>query len=102
MLGAVPGAAFSCGRVELAPGDTLVAFSDGVAECRNAREDEFGSERLAAAVRTCGGSSATQTLFSALGTVLDFSGGRPLDDDLTLMVVHRRGAPQPSLAAKAN
>ena len=93
MLGAVPGAAFCCGRVEFAPGDTLVAFSDGVAECRNAREEEFGSARLAAAVRACGGMSATQSLFSTLGTVLDFSGGRPLDDDLTLMVVHRRGAP---------
>ena len=34
--------------------------------------------------------SAAEVLFSTLGTVLDFAGGRTLEDDLTLMVVRRR------------
>jgi sigma-B regulation protein RsbU (phosphoserine phosphatase) len=95
MLGALPGAAFQCGRATLEPGDTLVAYTDGVVECRNARDEEFGARRLANVASGAATASASQTLFSTLGTVLDFAGGRPLDDDLTLLVVHRR-APSPA------
>jgi sigma-B regulation protein RsbU (phosphoserine phosphatase) len=90
MLGALPGAKFQCGRATLEPGDTLIAFTDGVVECRNAPDEEFGSRRLANAAGGAATAPASQTLFSTLGTVLDFAGGRPLDDDLTLLVVHRR------------
>jgi serine phosphatase RsbU (regulator of sigma subunit) len=95
MLGALPDATFQCGRATLDPGDTLVAYSDGVIESRNARGEEFGARRLANAASGAATTSASQTLFATLGTVLDFAGGRPLDDDLTLLVVHRR-APSPA------
>jgi len=103
VLGAVREAAFTCGRVRLEPRDTLVAYSDGVVETRGPIRhstphtlhptpclEEFGVQRLCDAVRAANGSSAGHTLFSTLGTVLDFAGGRPLEDDLTLMVVRRR------------
>lgn len=90
MLGAMPEAAFETGRALLEPGDTLMACTDGVVECRNVRDEEFGTKRLATLAGAAGGASASQRLFSTLGAVLDFAGGRPLDDDLTLMVVQRR------------
>lgn len=90
MLGAMPGAAFEAGCVFLEAGDTLLACTDGVVECRNARDDEFSLKRLASVADTAAGGSASQRLFSTLGAVLDFSSGRQLEDDLTLMVVHRR------------
>ncbi len=118
VLGAVREAAFTCGRVRLEPGDTLVAYSDGVVESRGpvhsatsplathhsprfdsrspsrakveGLSEEFGVQRLSGAVRATNGSSASQALFSTLGTVLDFASGHPLEDDLTLMVVRRR------------
>src|SRR5258706_15030435 len=37
MLGAMPQAAFQSGRVRLNPGDMLIAYSDGVTDCRNAQ-----------------------------------------------------------------
>jgi sigma-B regulation protein RsbU (phosphoserine phosphatase) len=102
MLGALPGAGFESGRVTLEPGDSLVAYTDGVVESRGptaqSREEEFGTRRLCAAVEETRGAPASQTLFSALGTALDFANGRPLEDDLTLMVVHRRPAPAPRAA----
>jgi len=96
MLGAVPQANFVCGRVLLEHGDTLLACTDGVLECRNPREEEFGAERLAAAVASAGSVRAGQILFSTLATALDFAGGRKLDDDLTMFVVHRRVASLPA------
>ena len=38
LLGALEGAEFQSGELMLEPGDTLVAYSDGVLECRNLRE----------------------------------------------------------------
>ena len=87
MLGAVAGATFNCGRVRLGHGDTLVMYSDGLIECRNARDEEFGTRGLLAAARAAAGSSASATLFSLLGAVQDFAGGHSRGDDLTLMVL---------------
>jgi serine phosphatase RsbU (regulator of sigma subunit) len=89
MLGAVKGADFQTGRLNLDPGDMLVAYSDGVTECRNASDDEFDMERLTAAVTAVSGATATKALFSLLGTVLDFAGSCSPGDDMTLMVVRR-------------
>ncbi|MCL4523991.1 MAG: serine/threonine-protein phosphatase [Acidobacteria bacterium] len=100
MLGAIPQAKFETGRVILEAGDTLVAFSDGVVECCNAKDEEFGSNRLAAAAAAAGGVAANRALFSTLGAVLDFAGGRPPGDDLTLLVVHRRAAAGAEVAAR--
>lgn len=91
MLGAFQDAPFASGTIQLNPGDRLIAYSDGVTECRNSQDQEFGMERLSAAARAVGGASANQALFSTLATVLDFAGGCPPEDDLTLLVV-RRGA----------
>jgi len=89
MLGAMSNGSFHTGMVTLYPGHTLIACSDGVTECQNSRDEEFELTRLSAAARAAGGGSASQTLFSALGAVLDFADGCPLGDDLTLLVVRR-------------
>src|SRR6266446_8852745 len=89
MLGAMSNGTFHTGIVTLYPGHTLFACSDGVTECQNSRDEEFELARLSAAARAAGGGNASQTLFSALGAVLDFADGCPLGDDLTLLVVRR-------------
>ena len=91
MLGALQRAEFHSGKVRLNPGDMLVAYSDGVTECRNSRDEEFGMERLSAAAAAVRGASANEALFSTLGAVLDFADECPPGDDLTLVVVRRRG-----------
>jgi serine phosphatase RsbU (regulator of sigma subunit) len=99
MLGAVALAKFETGRVTLQAGETLVAYSDGVVECCNANEEEFGTNRLATAAAAAGSATANRALFSTLGAVLDFAGGRPPGDDLTLLVLHRRASALVELAA---
>jgi serine phosphatase RsbU (regulator of sigma subunit) len=90
ILGAARGAKYDSGRVTLDPGDTLIAYSDGVTECRNPRDEEFDTKRLSTAAGAASGISASQALFSTLGAVLDFADGCAPNDDLTLLVVRRR------------
>src|SRR5712671_4375880 len=90
MLGALQKAAYDSGSVRLNPGDMLLAYSDGVTECRNSEDEEFVMGRLSAAANAVGGASANQVLFSTLGAVLDFADACSPEDDLTLLVIRRR------------
>jgi serine phosphatase RsbU (regulator of sigma subunit) len=88
-LGAIEGAEFELGELILEPGDTLVAYSDGVLECRNTSEEEFGFDRIVAALRHADSSSAQSTLMMLLATLQDFANGSPLCDDVSLTVIQR-------------
>ena len=90
MLGALQEGVYDSGRVRLNPGDMLLAYSDGVTECRNSEDEEFEIGRLSAAANAVGGASANQVLFSTLGAVLDFAGACSPEDDLTFLVIRRR------------
>jgi len=92
MLGALHEATYNSATVRLNPGDMLLAYSDGLTECRNPQDEEFEMARLTAAAEAVSGASANQVLFSTLGAVLDFADTCPPGDDLTLLVVRRREA----------
>lgn len=94
LLGVIPEPGFSGGRGELRDGDVLLAYSDGVVECRNDLDAEFGLERLEAQARQARGGSAATVLFSVLGALQDFAAPCPLIDDTSLVVVRRRPSPR--------
>jgi len=89
LLGAVSGASFVKGSVELRDGDVLVAYSDGILEAHNYADQEFGFDQLEAELRRAPSSSADAVLFSVLGAVQDFVGGCPQGDDMSLLIVRR-------------
>jgi serine phosphatase RsbU (regulator of sigma subunit) len=89
MLGALHEAAYNVGTVRMGPGDMLLAYSDGLTECRNPRDEEFETGRLSAAAKAISGANANQVLFSTLAAVLDFADSCPPNDDLTLLVIRR-------------
>jgi sigma-B regulation protein RsbU (phosphoserine phosphatase) len=89
LLGAIEGAEYQTGELVLEPGDTLVAYSDGVLECRSPADEEFGVDRLIAALREAQQQSAHDTLMMLLAAVQDFANGHPLCDDLSLTVIQR-------------
>ncbi|MBV8632414.1 MAG: serine/threonine-protein phosphatase [Silvibacterium sp.] len=89
LLGAIEDARFASAALLLAPGDTLVAYSDGVLECANAAGEEFGAERLLETVRCTEGQSAHTKLMMLLAALQDFANGTPLRDDVSLTVIQR-------------
>src|SRR6202167_2174947 len=89
LLGALEGAEFQSGELMLEPGDTLVAYSDGVLECRNTAGEEFGLDRLMASLLDARQQSAQATLMMLLAAIHDFANGSPLLDDVSLTLIQR-------------
>jgi len=90
LLGLFPDAPYEDGSVELEPGDVLVLYTDGITEALNAREEEFGEERLVEVVRSVGHRSSSEIVQAIQQAVEDFTGGTPQADDFTLVVVKAR------------
>jgi sigma-B regulation protein RsbU (phosphoserine phosphatase) len=91
VLGALKDAEFAGGQTGLGPGDVVLGYSDGIAECRNVLGEEFGGERLWSALEASRSPSAIAKLFSVLGAVEDFAGIHQREDDIALLVVEREG-----------
>ncbi len=75
--------------VEFVQGSTLVLFTDGLTEAPNADDKEFGSARLADALRASHAGSAGQINDHILQSVQNFSGAAGLRDDYTLLTAKR-------------
>lgn len=92
LLGVVCGAVYESARTELSSRDLLFGCTDGILECRNSSDEEFGSARVLDVVRACAAEPAPSLLFSVLGAVQDFAGTTARQDDISLLVVRHTGA----------
>ena len=86
VLGVFPDWSYEQAEVELAPGDRLLLFSDGVSEAENRAGAQFGEERLLDLLVRHRSLDATRLRKRIMAEVADFSGGR-LQDDATLVVI---------------
>ena len=77
------------GIVQLAPGDVLVSYTDGVTEAQNAEDSLFGEERLLSCVRANVGQSATDIRDAIIKDVYKHMGYAPQYDDVTLLMLVR-------------
>ncbi|MEO5925487.1 MAG: PP2C family protein-serine/threonine phosphatase [Bryobacteraceae bacterium] len=92
VLGLLPQSRFEQGSIDFKHGDLLVLYSDGIVEAANADGEEFGEDRLEAALARCTGSSAEEARQEILKDYRAFLGGTAPEDDLTLLVLEARGA----------
>lgn len=88
-----PGLPFGETLLQLAPGDMLVLFSDGVPEAQNIFDEEFGEDRLIDVLREAAGESAEQVIDRVMAAIDAFVGGAPQFDDITLLVARRVAHP---------
>jgi sigma-B regulation protein RsbU (phosphoserine phosphatase) len=70
--------------VSLAPGDLLVAYTDGLCETLNARGEEWGFRRLLATVQASSYRKARDIVERVLETAAAFAGSCAQHDDMTL------------------
>ncbi|MBI4484403.1 MAG: serine/threonine-protein phosphatase, partial [Acidobacteria bacterium] len=75
----------------LAPGDVIVAFSDGVSEAMNEAGEEYTDERLLASVDAHRGQPPQALLEALLADVHQFCGRAAPNDDVTMVVVRYDG-----------
>ncbi len=91
VLGLFEHATFEEESVALAPGDVIVAFSDGVSEAMNEAAEEYTDERLIAAVHANRGRPPEELLEALLADVHRFCGRATPSDDVTMVVVRYEG-----------
>jgi phosphoserine phosphatase RsbU/P len=90
VLGLFPDWQCRVNEVQLAPGDTLVLYTDGVTEATNSKDEEFGKSRLLEFVRHNRHLPAEALLQAIVEAVREFAGGEQ-QDDITLVIVRPLG-----------
>jgi serine phosphatase RsbU (regulator of sigma subunit)/pSer/pThr/pTyr-binding forkhead associated (FHA) protein len=80
---------FAAGEVELAPGDILLVFTDGLSEAWGPDEEEFGEERMGELIRANASLPARELERMIQDEVEVFTAGARATDDRTLIVVKR-------------
>jgi len=88
-LGLFSRAAYEEGHVNLAPGDLLMIYSDGVTEAEDGNDGEFGMERVIDVLKSYREQSAGVIVDEMVGRIDAFVGAAPQHDDITLMVLKR-------------
>ena len=87
LLGVVPGARFAHADAELHAGDALVLVTDGATEAQDATGDEWGEDRLDAAIGAATGTAAERLAAIEWARLAFTDGATADDDDLTLLAV---------------
>ncbi|MEU6173329.1 SpoIIE family protein phosphatase [Streptantibioticus parmotrematis] len=87
LVGIVPAATFTIAQTTLAPGDTLLLYTDGLTEARTGptRQSLFGDEALLAFGRGHASTSAPEVISALTGLMEGFGDG--LDDDTALLAL---------------
>ena len=86
VLGVFPNQKFDLGSAQLAPGDRVILFTDGVTEATSPEGEEFGEARLLGLLEQNRASSAEELQKRILDAAAAFSGGHWYDD-ITILVL---------------
>lgn len=90
-LGLLPASEYTAAEVQLARGDTLILYTDGITEAANPQEEEYGLERLTELCREHR-TSSLDDLAGVIERELDeFVQGVPYADDRTVVMARHSG-----------
>jgi sigma-B regulation protein RsbU (phosphoserine phosphatase) len=87
VLGLFPSMAYDEARVDLQPGDLVVAFTDGVTEAVNTAGEEFGEDRLKRLLVESVGQTAQEVSARLAAGVREWVGAAEQHDDVTVVVM---------------
>ncbi len=78
---------YQAGSIQLAPGDKIFQYTDGVTEAMNGKEELYGMERLGSVLRMNTAKKPEELLAAVKADVDVFAGGAPQFDDITMLCV---------------
>lgn len=87
VIGLIEQASFGQARVQLDPGSLLVAFTDGISEAMNPRNEEWGEARLVEAVEAAHSAAAPELARRIFAAADAFAEGAEQHDDMTLVIL---------------
>lgn len=80
---------YKCLSTRLAPGETLIGYTDGVTEANDPQGAQYGNERMITRLTASLGTDAATLAQTLLNDVQNFAAGAEQSDDITLIVVRR-------------
>lgn len=86
ILAVVPGAGYREAQLTLEPGDALLLYTDGLTEAFSAAGEEFGDQRLIAALAGARGGTSAEIADHCMAVVDAFAAGAAQSDDMTCLV----------------
>jgi sigma-B regulation protein RsbU (phosphoserine phosphatase) len=89
LLGLFEDVGLNDATLQLAPGESLVLFTDGVVEARNAAREFFGEERLSELAASASTSGAQALCDRVLAAVAAHTGASAHADDITVLAVQK-------------
>lgn len=93
VLGGFDGLNYKPNQIQLAPGDMILLYTDGVTEATSKDEELFGEERLLKAVQESGVNTNSELLVDKICDLINkFQSGVNQFDDVTLLSVRYFGA----------
>jgi sigma-B regulation protein RsbU (phosphoserine phosphatase) len=101
VLGLLDAVAFPANVVRLAPGDAILAYTDGVGEAFDVNGGLFGVERLVQAIERSRDREPRATCDAVREAVRAFAGGAPQSDDITILALRYDGPPRPRVSSGA-
>lgn len=90
-LGVFPNTHFEEQTITMAPGTTLLLYTDGLTEAKNLSREQFTRQGVCDVLTSCvsSGSSAPRELVEALSKAAhNFAGEAPQSDDLTMLAIN--------------
>lgn len=92
-IGLLPDAEYRAARVEMAAGDTLLLYTDGIVEAADPDDEEYGLERLEALAVARRNEEPAVLARAIEGEVEAFVSGVPVADDRTVVIARRDREP---------
>jgi sigma-B regulation protein RsbU (phosphoserine phosphatase) len=87
VLGLLEAADYPLNRLRLLPGESLVAFTDGISEAMNHDREEWGEQRLGELLRDATPREPVELIAAILGGADAYAAGAVQHDDMTLVVL---------------
>ena len=90
VIGMFGGLDYQLGSTYFDKGDLLFGFTDGVTECFNKDEEEYGEERLYSFLKKNSSQTMKEIFENMVRELKDFSQGQKQSDDITILMLKRK------------
>lgn len=92
VLGQFARATYGVKRTRLAPGESIVLYTDGVTEAMSPEYEQFSDERFQALLTRLWGRPAEEQVQAVMEAVSGFARGAPQSDDITMLNITYAGS----------
>ena len=87
LVGAFQSARYECDTFQLAPGDVVFFYTDGLNEAHDSGDEEYGEERLLEFVKSNRHLPPQELTETVISEVRNFAAGEANEDDMTIVVL---------------